>query len=119
MHELAITTTLVRMIQEECKKKKVVNPKKIELELGRFTNYKKEPIEFYYDLLKKEIPLLEKSELIIREIKGKVRCNECKKESTIDDPLFTFCIHCNSGNVDIIYGKDILLKEIIRSKDER
>jgi hydrogenase nickel incorporation protein HypA/HybF len=107
MHELAITKTLIDMILRESKR-----PKKVIVELGMLTSYKKEPIEFYFDILKKEYPALKSTELIIVPVPGRLKCNDCKKTSEITEPYLIFCDKCSSGNIELVNGKDLILKEI-------
>jgi hydrogenase nickel incorporation protein HypA/HybF len=112
MHELSATNHLIELISNECQINKIKSPKKIIVELGMLTTYKKDPILFYFDLIKKDIKLLKNSKLVIKEVKGKILCNKCKKESVINEAIMIFCQKCNSGDVEIINGKDLILKEI-------
>ena len=113
MHELAITQTITSQIKEECEKNNIT-PKKISIELGLLTTYKKDSIDYYYNILKKEPEnkLLENTILEITEIKGRLSCKNCNKESDIKEPYEILCPLCNSGNIKIIKGKDINLKSI-------
>ena len=51
MHEFAITRTLVELIKKECLDKKIDVLSSVVVELGELTNYKKESLLFYYDLI--------------------------------------------------------------------
>ena len=113
MHELGIINQLIRSITEEAKKNKIKKIKKVVIELGSLTSYKKEPISFYFDSLKLDHNLIKESVLTIKEINGKVKCNKCKKESDLKDPYLIYCDKCESHDVEIIQGKDFLIKEII------
>ncbi|MBN2422589.1 hydrogenase maturation nickel metallochaperone HypA [Candidatus Woesearchaeota archaeon] len=112
MHELSITKDLIELIKSECNKNKITNPKNIVLELGSLTTYKKEPILYYYNILKKEQPLLHNSALIINEIQAEMQCNGCNKKSKIKTIYDIFCPCCDSTNIEIIQGRDIRLLEI-------
>ncbi len=69
MHELAVTEEIIRIIEAECKERKVT-PKKIILELGDFTSYKKWPLKYYYDLLKRDSAIIKDTELVVNEVRG-------------------------------------------------
>ena len=113
MHELSVTKSLISLILNKCNEKNI-KPKVIITELGSLTSYKKDPILFNYDLLKKEEDLLKNTNLEVIEIKGKVLCNNCEKESIIDDNIMIFCPKCDSHNVEVIQGGKFKLKEIIK-----
>jgi hydrogenase nickel incorporation protein HypA/HybF len=112
MHELSITKQMIELITQECIERKI-KPSKIITELGSLCTFKKESVLFYFDVLKKEYPIIENSELAVNEIKGKVKCNKCLKESDIDDEIMLLCPLCDSCDVEIIDGKEFIIKEII------
>ena len=112
MHELSITQNLIDLVAGECKKNNINHPKKIIAELGSLTGYSKESIQFYYDLLSKETPVLAGTELDIREIRAQILCNSCKKKSVITEPCMMFCNRCGSQDIDIISGREFIVKEI-------
>jgi len=112
MHELAVTQSLIDLVVGECKKNNINHPKKIIAELGSLTGYSKESIQFYYDLLSKEMPVLAGTELDIREISAEISCNSCKKKSVITEPYIVFCDKCGSRDTEIISGREFIVKEI-------
>ena len=112
MHELAVTKTLLNMTISECKEKGIKLPKRVFTSLGKLTAYKKEPIMLYFDLLKKEMPMLADAFLIIKEIDGKISCNDCGKITTIEEAYMLLCGTCESGNVEIIDGKQFYIDKI-------
>ena len=112
MHEIAITKEIIRILEEECLKNKII-PKKIKLELGSITNFKEDPIRHYFEILTKGHSHLSNSQLDIVNVQGKVRCKDCKKETLIEDPYIVLCQECESFNVDIIEGRDLKVLELV------
>ncbi len=112
MHELKITETIIKKVLEECKRENIESPSEITLELGKLTSFKKDSIEFYYDMFSKDVHELKNTKLIVKEVQGKLHCKSCKGASFVDEPFFMLCSHCNSGDFDIVDGKDIKIKEI-------
>ena len=112
MHEASVVRNLIEIILEECHKENLEHPNKILLELGELTNYKKEAIEFYFDLTKKEYSVLSFVALEIIVIPGEVECLDCKKTSIITEKFMIFCPECNSSNVNVIKGRDFVIKDI-------
>lgn len=112
MHELAVTNNLIQLVLTECQTRKITQPKKIIVDLGGFSSYSKDSVLFYYDILKKEHPLIKTTKLIVNELPGKIRCNTCKKDSTITDASMMCCPHCHGIDITIEGGKEFILKEI-------
>lgn len=113
MHEHAITNAVVHQIIHACEDSKMSNPKRIVVELGELTTYKKESVLFYFESIKQKIPLLNDADLVILEISGKIFCSSCGKGSDVRvaSPLM-LCPKCGSADVQIIAGKDVVVKEI-------
>jgi len=112
MHELAVTKQLIDLVIKECRKNNLEKPKQIITELGELTTYKKDPIIFYYSILKKEMPILSSAELVVHEVKGIIKCKKCSKESSIDSLYMILCPSCDSNDVEIMQGKDFKLIQI-------
>jgi len=111
MHELSATKSIIKTIIEECTKNKS-RPEEIFIDVGELTTYKKASLVHYYDTLKKDDELLKDSRLLVKEIDTKIICNDCKKTGKIIDTTIMLCPVCNSGNIDIIEGKDLIIKKI-------
>ena len=116
MHELAVTQSLIKSVLIELEKNAIKNPKSVVVELGLLTSYAKDSILFYYELIVKDIPQLSHVDLIIHEVPGKIVCRECNKEQLIEDPYLIFCKQCHSTNVEIMQGKEFMIKKIILEK---
>jgi hydrogenase nickel insertion protein HypA len=112
MHELSATQNMIQMVRTECTKRKITNPNKIIIDLGGFSSYSKESLLFYFDILKRDEPSLRKTKLIINEIPGRIICTKCKKEQTIEDACMMLCPECHSTDIQVIRGKEFILKEI-------
>jgi Zn finger protein HypA/HybF involved in hydrogenase expression len=100
------------MAISECEKRGLMKPKKINIDLGGLANYKKEPILFYFDMLKKENGMIADTELEINEIAGIVKCNDCGKATDFDEPIMVFCSACKSVNAVLVKGNEFNLKSI-------
>ena len=112
MHELAVTKGLIELLLEECNKLGKKQISNVVIEVGELTKYKKESLELFFDMLKKESKILENSKLEVHEIEGELLCGECNSKSLIDEPYMIFCPKCESMNVEILKGKEFNLKEI-------
>lgn len=69
MHELDAAHQVVRIAEQECRKRKLA-PKKIVLQLGRSSTYTQETLAYYYDIIKQSSELLSASSLVFRPVSG-------------------------------------------------
>jgi hydrogenase nickel incorporation protein HypA/HybF len=112
MHEHGITKNIVMMIVKECNKNNLKNLENVILEIGKLTTYKKDSIIMYFDIFRDDFPVLEDTKLEIVEVPGKVKCNKCGEESEIKNAYLICCNNCKTHDVEIISGRDIIVKEI-------
>jgi hydrogenase nickel incorporation protein HypA/HybF len=112
MHELSATKEMISLVLKECRNRRIIKLNRITLEVGAFTTFKKEPIEYYFSELKEENELLKACILEISEIPGIILCKECGKKTILKDPSIISCSFCDSPDIEMIRGKDFLLKEI-------
>ena len=112
MHEYGITNEVVHRILHECEDKDIKQPKKILVELGELTSYKKESVLFYFENFKKENEILRNATLEIKMIKGRIKCNNCKKESVVEPSPIYLCPSCESVDVEVLQGNSIDILDI-------
>lgn len=120
MHELGVTRSIIETIIRESKKNNIL-PKIAVVELGTLTTYKKDSIGFYFEALKKEqgYEMLNKAKLQIVEVPGQLVCNKCKKITDIKDNILIMCRNCDSDDVVITKGRDVIIREIKGEKLEK
>lgn len=112
MHEYGITNEVVHQILHACENNKIDYPKIISVELGELTTYQKESVLFYFESFKKNNDKLKEAILKIKMIKGKIKCNACKKESIVKPMPLILCPKCSSLDTEVLDGNKIIIKEI-------
>ncbi len=111
MHEHSITNEVVHRILHACEDSGV-SPKKITVELGLLSGYKKDPVLFYFESIKKDHDVLSQAELDIVEVKGRILCNQCGLDSDVEPSPLIICPACESADVKILEGDKIVIREI-------
>jgi len=118
MHELSVMTQIVDSILEEATKRQAKRIESVELEVGEYTMLGEEQLKFAYEVLSKEYPLLEGSELTIKHLKGRIKC-KCGFEGEVspaDDSPHSIvpileCPKC-CGAAEIIVGRECVIRNI-------
>jgi hydrogenase nickel insertion protein HypA len=113
MHEYTITVELIEQVLRVCNQRDIGKVKEIITELGTFTTFTKESILFYFDAIKKDIPALEDTKLVIHTENARMKCNTCKKINYVEHPYIIACPHCDSNNINIFEGKDFKVKSLV------
>ena len=109
MHELSIVMALLDQVKEvERDANSTITG--ITVCLGALSGVDAECLTQAYLIAVEDTPFRE-ARLIIQQEPTRVLCHSCKQESTPDLPSFV-CTRCGSSNVEIISGRDLLLKSI-------
>jgi len=118
MHEFSVMTQIVDSVLEEAKKRGARKVENVELEIGEFTMLGHEQMKFAYEVLSKDT-ILQGSNLEVRTIKGRIKCDSCGYEGDVkiseDTPHRSVplleCPKCHSA-ARIIEGRECVVRNI-------
>jgi hydrogenase nickel incorporation protein HypA/HybF len=111
MHELPITQEIVFLVKEEANHVNATQVENVKVEVGALTGYEPESIKFYYEIFSEDEPILVGSNLEIEICPAQMTCKSCGNQS--ERMGFTLqCPNCESTQVELVGGKDVLLKGI-------
>ena len=118
MHELSVMTQIIDSILAEANKRRAKRIEAVDLEVGEYTMLGDEQLKFAYEILSKENPLLEGSELTIKHLKGRIKC-KCGFEGDVKPaeesphkivPILE-CPKC-CGAAEIVAGRECVIRNI-------
>jgi len=112
MHELSLCKWILNTALEEYKKIKPA-PKRvcsIKIVCGSMHGIIEENMKFIFREVIRYTPI-DGAILIIENVPVKIKCNNCSKESTINNFLLK-CSRCNSNDVEIIGGNELYIEGI-------
>lgn len=118
MHEFSVMTQIVEAVIAEAKKRDAHKIERVELEVGEFTMLGSEQLRFAFEVLSKNT-ILRDSDLEIRTIRGKIKCESCGFEGgvLIDEntshrsvPILE-CPKCHSAS-RIVEGRECVVRNI-------
>ncbi len=116
MHELSVTQEIVRILVDEAERHGVKSVDSVKLSLGAFSTFQPYAVNFYFDILKKDHPMLKNTRLEIEVRPGECVCRECGKRFFSESltQSLPVCPNCGSIFVEILSGRDfkILYMEV-------
>ncbi len=107
MHEMSITHGIIDLCIEHAGGRRI---RSLEVEIGALGSVVAEAIEFCFEACSLET-LMEGAKLTIIRIPGMGRCQECGKETPLEE-LYAPCRHCGSNRVTIVAGEELRVREI-------
>ncbi len=110
MHEFSVALNIVDIASKTAKEAHAEKINEVEIDVGILSGVVLEALRFALESAVKDT-LLENANIIINEIKAKVRCNECNTEFEPDSHIAQ-CPVCGSFNFNIIHGRELRVKSI-------
>jgi hydrogenase nickel incorporation protein HypA/HybF len=110
MHEFSIIASLFEILLEKAGEQQALKITRVKLNVGRLSGVVPEALETAFDAYKKET-IADSARLEIEELPLKVRCQNCGWEALLDSYIFV-CPSCNSTNLKILQGTELLLEKI-------
>lgn len=89
---------------------------RVNLKIGKLAAVVPESLRFCFEVAVKDTALAG-AHLTIEEIPVVARCNDCRAQWTIEEPVFT-CKKCESGSLEILSGRELDIESIEVAEEE-
>lgn len=110
MHETRIAIDLARIVIDVAKREGLIRVTQVNLQFGQMIQIVPEIFKFAFSEAIRNT-VAEHSNVNLEILPIQLRCNNCKYEFNINNLSFK-CIQCNSTNLEIVKGKEMLIKSI-------
>jgi hydrogenase nickel incorporation protein HypA/HybF len=112
MHEMGVAMQIIEIAAASIPKN--VTPRgrveRVNLKVGKLSAIVADSLRFCFEIAAVDTPLAG-AELNIDEIPVVARCDQCRFEWTIDNPVFT-CPKCASGDIEVLSGRELDIESI-------
>lgn len=123
MHELSMAQGIINAVLDTAKENNATEVNEVTIEVGRLAMINPEQLQFILGVLI-ENTIMEDAEINFEEIPVEMNCLDCDfhGNAILDDsdhyaPLVK-CPKCDSLKVDILNGKDIIVKNMVIEKPD-
>jgi len=110
MHEFGIAQSLLDIVEQEALPYKGAKVTKVTLQIGRLSGVMPDALRFAFEVLRAG-GIAEESSLEIEETPLRIKCNQCGKTSTLEEP-FLICPHCEDVDIEIIAGRELEIQNM-------
>ena len=108
MHETAIVTGLIRIIETQAARYGTTHVSKVRLKVGRLCAVEPQQLSSCFEMFA-EGSIAEGAELVIDVIGVRGRCRACATE--FDVPRFRFeCPNCAGNDIEVIQGQELYIE---------
>jgi hydrogenase nickel incorporation protein HypA/HybF len=111
MHEASIAQNVFDSVRARVESGEITGRLRIiHLRVGQLTAVIPEHLHFMWEMVVKDSPF-EGVKLDIEEVSVRVRCRDCGHETDLDRVNF-FCSSCDSSDLEILGGRELLIDAV-------
>lgn len=110
MHEMAISESILGILEDEARRQSYRRVKAVWLEIGPFAGIETEALRFSFDVVTKGT-LADKALLEIVPTEGKAWCLECEKSVALKE-RYDACPSCGGHQLQMTSGDEMRIKEL-------
>ena len=108
MHEVALVQAIVETVLKQAKAQKAKHVKWVKIRFNALTSHSADHMQFSFDIVKKDIPLLKKTKLKLKELEPLLLC-KCGNKF-LGHNLPDVCPKCGSVQVTAVNSTDMVLE---------
>ncbi len=105
MHELAVAQSLLEIVEQELRPYRGARVKRIHLRIGKLSAVVPDALRFAFDVVSQG-GAVQGATLEIEEVPVVIRCHQCKKDFTLEEPFLT-CPQCAGIDVEMMAGREL------------
>jgi hydrogenase nickel incorporation protein HypA/HybF len=109
MHEVHLVRAIVDEVEKQAASQGAVGVKSVKIRFNPLTSHSGEHVQFSFDIVKKESPLLKNADLKLNEVEPLLRCNNCAHQFH-GHHLPDVCPKCGSVEVTAVNSTDMVLE---------
>jgi hydrogenase nickel incorporation protein HypA/HybF len=110
MHEMAISESIIGILEDEARRQHYARVKKVRLEIGPLAGIETEALRFTFDVVTKGT-LAENAVLEIIATEGQAWCLPCEKSVPIRE-RFDTCPICGGHQLQVTAGDEMRIKDL-------
>ena len=110
MHEMALTESIVDILQEEARRRAFARVKLVRLEIGALSHVDPHALAFCFEAVSRDT-IADGAELDIISAPGQGWCFDCEKVTPLTE-RYGACAHCGGRRVQMTGGDEMRVKEM-------
>ncbi|HKW30417.1 MAG TPA: hydrogenase maturation nickel metallochaperone HypA [Verrucomicrobiae bacterium] len=109
MHEVHLVRAILETVEKQAAAQKAKRVKSVKIRFNSLTSHSSDHMQFSFDIVKKEIPLVQDATLQLTEVEPTLVCNQCGHKFH-GHHLPDVCPKCASVEVKAVNSTDMVLE---------
>ncbi len=110
MHEVHLVRAIIETVEREAAARGARRVKRVKLRFNALTSHSAKHVQFSFDVVKKDRPLVKDARLELDEVEPRLRCGTCGNEF-LGRELPEICPKCGSVDVLAVHSTDLILED--------
>ena len=111
MHEMGLVQNIFDIVLKTAEQNDIAKVLRINIRAGQMRAIVPEQLQFCFEILSKESPIVEGAELVVEMLPVKGKCKSCLHEFAVEDYNFV-CPKCEHEDIDVLQGMELLVSNI-------
>jgi hydrogenase nickel incorporation protein HypA/HybF len=110
VHELSVAQSLLEIVEQEARSYEGARVTRVSLRIGTLSAVVPDALRFAFEAITRG-GIAAGAVLEIEEVPLKIRCHQCEKAFTVDDP-FMACPQCGESDVEMVSGRELEIRSM-------
>lgn len=110
MHEVHLVRAIIDTVVQQASAQNAARVKSVHIRFNPLTSHSGDHVQFSFDIVKKEIPLVADAALKLTEVEPLVRCTRCGHRFRGHE-LPDVCPKCASVELQAVHSTDMVLED--------
>jgi hydrogenase nickel incorporation protein HypA/HybF len=111
MHEMGLVQNIFDIVLKTAEQNGVAKVLRINIRAGQLRAIVPEQLQFCFEILSRESPIVEGAQLVIETVPVKGKCKSCRYEFAVEEYRFV-CPACAHEEIDVLQGMELLVSNI-------
>ena len=111
MHEMGLVQNIVDIVLKTAEQNDIAKVLRVNIRAGQLRAIVPEQLQFCFQILSKDSPILEGTELVVEMLSVKGKCKSCEHEFSVEEYRFV-CPKCEHEDIDVLQGMELLVSNI-------
>ena len=111
MHEMGLVQNIFDIVLKTAEQNSISKVLRINIRAGQMRAIVPQQLQFCFEILSKESPIVEGAELVVEILPVKGKCKSCTHEFAVEEFQFV-CPECKHEDIEVLQGMELLVSNI-------
>ena len=111
MHEMGLVQNIFDIVLKTAQQNGISKVLRINIRAGQLRAIVPQQLQFCFEILSRESPIVEGAELVIETVPVKGKCKGCRHEFAVEEYRFV-CPACEHEDIEVLQGMELLVSNI-------